>query len=100
PKGDFRRRYFGGGNLKATVRRVEQIKKWKEAKLPEISMVELALLFTLSHPHTCTVIVGMKNRQQLESNLKVATMDLLVKDVLEELKQFAWPRDPWTEELE
>jgi len=100
PKGDFRRRYFGGNNLKATLRRVEQIRKWKEKRLPELSMVELALLFTLSHPDSSTVIVGMKNPRQLESNLKVSTMELLKSEILNELKQFEWTRDPWSEELE
>ncbi len=100
PKGDFRRKYFGGSNIKVTVRRVEKIRQWKDERLPDLSMVELALLFALSHRDASTVIVGMKNRQQLEANVKVGGMDLLGPEIIEEMKQFKWTHDPWTQVLE
>jgi aryl-alcohol dehydrogenase-like predicted oxidoreductase len=100
PKGDFRRKYFGGNNIGVTVRRVEKIRQWKDVHLPELSMVELALLFTLSREDVSTVIVGMKNEHQLEANVRVGDMELLGAEILEEMKQFKWTRDPWTQKLE
>ncbi len=100
PKGDFRRLYFGGNNIGVTVRRVEKIRQWKEDRLPDLSMVELALLFALSRKDASTVIVGMKNQQQLEANVKVGEMELLSENIIEEMKQFKWTRDPWSQKLE
>lgn len=98
-KGDFRRHFFRGNNLKATVERVEEIRRFKDERYPEITMVELALLFCLSHPASSTVIVGIKNKEQLRSNLKVTAHDLFTPEQLEELKQFEWEREFWTEEV-
>jgi aryl-alcohol dehydrogenase-like predicted oxidoreductase len=98
-KGDFRRHFFRGNNLKATVEKVEEIRRFKDERYPEITMVELALLFCLSHPASSTVIVGIKNKEQLRSNLKVTAHDLFTPEQLEELKQFEWEREFWTEEV-
>ncbi len=98
-KGDFRRHFFRGNNLKATVERVEEIRRFKDERYPEITMVELALLFCLSRPASSTVIVGIKNKEQLRSNLKVTAHDLFTPEQLEELKQFEWEREFWTEEV-
>jgi len=98
-KGDFRRHFFRGNNLKATVKRVEQIRKFKDQRYPEMTMVELALTFCLSHPDTSTVIVGIKNKDQLRANLKVAGGELFSSSQLEELKQFEWEREFWSEEV-
>lgn len=99
-KGDFRRHFFRGNNLKATVERVEEIRRFKDERYPEITMVELALLFCLSHPETSTVIVGIKNKEQLRANLKVTAHDLFTPEQIEELKQFEWKREFWSEEVE
>ena len=99
-KGDFRRHFFRGNNLKATVKRVEQIRRYKDQRFPEMTMVELALTFCLSHPDTSTVIVGIKNKDQLQANLKVSGYELFTAGQLEELKQFEWEREFWTEEVE
>lgn len=99
PKGDFRRHYFRGDNLKVTLNRVEEIRKFKDSRYPDKSMIELALLFTLSNPHSSTVIVGIKNRDQLRQNLKVAEMDLFTPEQMNELARFEWNRDPWSQDL-
>jgi aryl-alcohol dehydrogenase-like predicted oxidoreductase len=99
-KGDFRKHFFRKGNLRATIQRVEEIRKFKDERYPELSMVELALLFCASHPQASTVIVGVRNREQLRANLKVARMEPLDSGQLEELKQFEWTREFWTEEWE
>ncbi len=99
PKGDFRRHYFRGDNLKVTLGHVEEVRKYKAARYPELSMVDLALLFTLSHPDSSTVIVGLKNREQLRQNLKVTGMELFGPSALSELARFEWNRDPWSQDL-
>ena len=86
-------------NLKATLKRVEKVRRYQEEHFPELSMVEMALLFCLSHPDTSTVIVGMKNRAQLQANLKVTELDLFMPEQLKGLKALEWNRDPWTEDL-
>jgi len=98
-KGDFRRHFFRGNNLRATVKRVEAIRRFKDDLYPRLSMVELALLFCKSHPRASTVIAGIRNREQLQANLKVADMDPFGAEQLEELKQFEWTREFWTEEV-
>jgi aryl-alcohol dehydrogenase-like predicted oxidoreductase len=63
-------------------------------------MVELALNFCRSNPHASTVIVGIKNREQLRQNIKVGGMPVFSAEEMKSLAQFEWNRDPWTEELE
>ncbi len=99
PKGDFRRHYFRGDNLKVTLEHVERVRQFKAERYPELSMVDLALLYTLSHPDAGTVIVGLKNREQLRQNLKVTGMELFKPTALAELAQFEWNRDPWSQDL-
>ncbi len=98
-KGDFRRHFFRGNNLKAAVKRVEEIRRFKNERYPELSPVELALLFCRSHPDTSTVIVGIRNREQLRANLEAADMEPFSPEQLDELKQFEWTREFWSEEV-
>jgi len=99
-KGDFRRHFFRGNNLKAAVKRVEAIRRFKDERYPELSLVELALLFCKSHPRSSTVIVGVRNREQLRANLRVGEMEPFGAEQLAELKQFEWTREFWTEEVQ
>jgi aryl-alcohol dehydrogenase-like predicted oxidoreductase len=98
-QGDFRRHYFRGNNLRATLKRVEKLREYCQEHFPGLTLVELALLFTLSHPATSTVIVGLKNRSQLRQNLKVGGLELLKPAQLADLKQFEWTREFWTQEV-
>ena len=98
-KGDFRRHFFRGNNLRETVRRVAEIDSYRQEHFGNLSMVDLALLFCRSHPDSSTVIVGVRNRDQLRANLKVAEMELFSLDELNELKKFQWTREFWTEEV-
>ncbi len=97
--GDFRRHFFRGNNLRATVRRVEEIRSFKEQNFPELSMVELALRFCTSHPAASTTIVGVRNRDQLRGNLRVTELDHFSPEQLRELERFAWTREFWSEEV-
>lgn len=96
---DFRAIYFHGDNLKATVQRVEKIKEWKNKHYPDMPMAELALRWVLSHDEVGCVIPGIRNVRQAELNTAPSDGNYLNKEELKVLKQFAWRRNPWVEDL-
>lgn len=99
PEGDVRRRYFRGRNLPAVINRVEKIREFKNKRHPHMSMAEYALRFCLSHAAVNTVIPGIRNVQQAEMNLAASDGLWLDSNELQELKQFAWRKDFWHEEV-
>lgn len=99
PEGDVRRRYFRGRNLPAVINRVEKIREFKNKRHPHMSMAEYALRFCLSHSAVNTVIPGIRNVQQAEMNLAASDGLWLDSNELQELKQFAWMKDFWHEEV-
>lgn len=99
PEGDVRRRYFRGRNLPAVINRVEKIREFKNKRHPHMSMAEYALRFCLSHSAVNTVIPGIRNVQQAEMNLAASDGLGLDSYELQELKQFAWRKDFWHEEV-
>jgi aryl-alcohol dehydrogenase-like predicted oxidoreductase len=99
PKGDVRRHYFRGRNLPAVIARVEKIRQFKNKLHPKMSMAEYALRFCLSHSAVHTVIPGIRSVQQAEMNLVPSDGKWLNADELEELKQLAWRKDFWHEEV-
>lgn len=98
PEGDVRRHYFRGRNLGATVAHVERIRAFKDARHPDMSMVEYALRFCLSHDAVSTVIPGMRTLNQVEANLQAGDGMRLQEEELVALRQFAWRKDFWYEE--
>ncbi len=99
PEGDVRRRYFRGRNLPAVINRVEKIREFKNKRHRHMSMAEYALRFCLSHSAVHTVIPGIRNVQQAEMNLAASDGLWLDSNELQELKQFAWRKDFWHEEV-
>ncbi len=99
PEGDVRRHYFRGRNLPAVVKRVEKIREFKDKRHPHMSMAEYALRFSLSHTAVNTVIPGIRDVQQAEMNVAASDGNGLSAEELEELKQFAWRKDFWREEV-
>lgn len=99
PEGDVRRRYFRGRNLPAVINRVEKIREFKNKRHRHMSMAEYALHFCLSHSAVNTVIPGIRNVQQAEMNLAASDGLWLDSNELQELKQFAWRKDFWHEEV-
>ncbi len=99
PEDDFRSIYFRDQNLKATVQRVEKIREWAETNAPGMSLAELALRWVLSHPETDTVIPGIRNLKQAELNTAPSDGQHLTPEQLHDLKQFAWRRNPWVDDL-
>jgi aryl-alcohol dehydrogenase-like predicted oxidoreductase len=100
PDGDVRRHYFRGRNLPAVVRRVEELKTYKDAVLPAMSMAECALRFCLSHPAVSTVIPGIRNTHQAEANAAASDGTALPPHVLKDLDSFAWRKDFWHVEVD
>lgn len=98
-EGDVRKNYFRGNNLKAVVKKVNEIKEVKDKKYPGMSMPEYALRFALSHAAVSTIIPGIRNVQQAELNTKVSDGNLLTSNEKEELKKFYWRKDFWREEV-
>jgi aryl-alcohol dehydrogenase-like predicted oxidoreductase len=97
--GDFRKHYFRGNNLKATLRHVEHVKECKNWKNPDMPMAEYALRFCLSDQRVSTVIPGMRNVRQAELNTAVSDGVFLGADELENLKALNWKREFWSEEV-
>lgn len=89
PEKDFRTRYFGSGNLQATVKRADELKKL----LPEgMLLPEMALRFILSSPAVSTTIVGMRNLGHLQANLKASDGRGLPEELLLKLRLHRWVR--------
>lgn len=91
PEGDFRNIYFGKENLPPTINRIDKLKQDFEN---EISLPELALRFIASHPTISTMIPGMRQLQNVESNMGISDKGLLNKDFLDKLKKHRWDRVP------
>ncbi len=99
PADDFRSIYFHGDNLKATVQRVEKLKEWASKNIPGMPMAELALRWVLSHEEMDVVIPGIRNVRQAELNTAPSDGRYLNEEQLRALKQFAWRRNPWVDDL-
>jgi len=89
PDGDFRNIYFGGGNLKNTIERVEKLRPAVPAGM---SMPELALRHILEHPAVSTVIPGMRKLSHVEANLAASDNKRLPPPLMAELKRHRWDR--------
>ncbi|MEW6234669.1 MAG: aldo/keto reductase [Candidatus Omnitrophota bacterium] len=96
---DFRSIYFSGGNLHATVERVEAIREWAQRNLPGMPLAELAMRWVLSHDEADVVIPGIRNLRQAELNTAPSDGKRLSSNQMRELKRFAWRRNPWKEAL-
>ncbi|MBI4209239.1 MAG: aldo/keto reductase [Deltaproteobacteria bacterium] len=98
-KNDWRRFYFKGDRLRETCERAERLKDFLNEETRTIP--DLALKFCLSHPAVSTVIPGMRRPEHVRPNTRVSDLSPLPSEVLEELKNHAWPRNfypRWEEE--
>lgn len=100
PEGDIRRHYFRGGNLAATVSRVEAVRRFKNVRHPDMTMAEYALRFVLSHSGVTSAIPGMRNRQQVEWNTAAGDGQHLNAEEMGHMRALAWEKDFWFEEEE
>jgi aryl-alcohol dehydrogenase-like predicted oxidoreductase len=91
PSEDWRSNYFSEENLKATLPRVEAIKK----DLPNgMSLPELALRFVLQNDAVTTVIPGMRKKENVLANILAGDGNPLKPDLYDSLKKHRWERGP------
>ena len=96
PKDDWRSLYFGPDNLANTIERVEKLKKIVPAGM---TLPEMSLRFTLSHPAVSTTIVGMRSPEHVRENVAASDAGPLDASLLRELKKHRWDRtpQPWSD---
>ena len=91
PANDWRAGYFNPENLKATVERVDRLKKL----LPEgMTLPEMAVRFILSNPDVSTQIIGMRDEKHVRQNVACSDAGPLSPELLRELKKHRWERKP------
>jgi aryl-alcohol dehydrogenase-like predicted oxidoreductase len=91
PAGDWRNTYFVSENLKATVARVDEIKKIRRGG---ISLAEMALRFILDNKDVSTIIPGMRRIANVEANVAASDRGALPGPVQAELRKHRWDRIP------
>jgi aryl-alcohol dehydrogenase-like predicted oxidoreductase len=96
PKDDWRSRYFGPENLAQTVERADAIKPL----LPKgMSLAELAMRFSISHPAVSTSIPGMRNPENVRQNIALSDGEPLPEELIVKLRAHRWDRKvaPWSD---
>jgi aryl-alcohol dehydrogenase-like predicted oxidoreductase len=91
PKDDWRSTYFVPENLNASVEHADALKPLIPAGM---SMPEMALRFILTNPDVSTTIPGMRKIKNVIANMQAGDGKGLSADLLEELKQHRWDREP------
>jgi len=91
PAADWRNTYFVPENLKATVARVDELKKIKRGG---ISMAEMALRFILNNKDVSTIIPGMRKIANVEANTGASDRGPLPGPLHAELRKHRWDRTP------
>jgi aryl-alcohol dehydrogenase-like predicted oxidoreductase len=91
PAGDWRNTYFVAENLKATVARVDEVKKIRRGG---ISLAEMALRFILDNKDVSTIIPGMRKIANVEGNVAASDRGALPGPVQAELRKHRWDRTP------
>jgi aryl-alcohol dehydrogenase-like predicted oxidoreductase len=96
---DFRSKFFRGDRLTDTIKRVEAVQKTiaEVGTATEKDLISVALRFALNHPAVSTVIPGMRNVAQVESNCAVSDQPPLSDKLMAELKKHNWRRMFWYE---
>jgi aryl-alcohol dehydrogenase-like predicted oxidoreductase len=91
PAGDWRNTYFVAENLKATVARVDELRKIRRSG---ISLAEMALRFILNNRDVSTIIPGMRKTANVETNVAASDRGPLPGPVHAELQKHRWDRTP------
>jgi aryl-alcohol dehydrogenase-like predicted oxidoreductase len=91
PAGDWRASYFVPENLHSSIEHADALKPL----LPQgMSLPEMALRFILSNRDVATTIPGMRKLRNVEANMSVSDGKGLPQDLLKELKNHRWDREP------
>jgi len=91
PKNDWRSTYFVPANLNASIDHADALRPLIP---PGMTMPEMALRFILSNPDVSTTIPGMRKIKNVMANMQASDGKGLSADLLEELKQHRWDREP------
>ncbi len=97
PTDDFRSTYFGGDRMQRTAIRVREI----AADLEELGLAEdyslpaAAMKFSGAHEAVSTVIVGMRDPQQVAANVASAGLPNFTPQALQRLRRHQWLRGVW-----
>lgn len=97
PEDDFRSGYFAGDRMQRTTKRVDAIgDDLKEFGLDEhYSLAATAIQFAMSPTAVQTVIVGMRNVEQVALNVATETLPALPEEFLRRLQLHQWRRGVW-----
>lgn len=91
PEKDWRATYFVKENLLSSVEHADALKPL----IPEgMTMAEMAIRFILSNPDISTTIPGMRKMGNVKSNMSCSDGNGLTADLLHELKNHRWDRQP------
>jgi aryl-alcohol dehydrogenase-like predicted oxidoreductase len=91
PPGDWRGTYFVPENLNASVDHADALKPLVPAGM---TLPEMALRFIISNPDVATTIPGMRKLRNVEANMQASDGKGLPQELLQELKQHRWDREP------
>ena len=91
PESDWRAKYFGPENLKATIPRVEKLKAIVPAG---VALPELALRFILANPVVSTTIIGMRKHGHVRGNVATSDAPRLEAGLMAQLREHRWDRKP------
>lgn len=93
---DFRRDYFAGDRLARTVGRVaaiaDDLQRLGEGRY---RLADAALKFAAAPPAVSSVLVGMRNADQVRQNVASLSLPDLPPAVLETLRRHHWNRGVW-----
>lgn len=94
---DFRRKFFQGDRQSRTVNRVNEIRRDLEqfGIDDQYSLADVALKFVLARPEVSSVLVGMRNTDQVEKNCRVSNRRDLNPEIIQHLHRHDWRRGVW-----
>ena len=97
PEDDFRSQFFAGDRMERTSKRVDAIREDIEAMgiSDDYSLADVAIKFVLARPEVSSVIVGMRNPDQVEKNVRASSLQDLDETTLTALKKHHWNRGIW-----
>ena len=97
PADDFRSHYFAGDRMARTACRVQKIRQDIEALglAEQYSMADVAIKFVLARPEVSSVIVGMRNVDQVHQNTRTAQLHDLPEEAVMQFRRHHWNRGIW-----
>lgn len=97
PDDDFRHQFFAGDRIARTAARVDEIRQDLEHFGLEDSYTpaDVAIQFALAPPAVSTVIVGMRNVDQVRMNVHGQNLPPLPGPMLTHLRRHNWLRGIW-----